>query len=336
VNILLCSVGRRPYLVRWFREALRDTGVDGKVIAADLDELAPAGEFADEFVAAPRSSDPGYRDWLAALLRESDISLAVSINDFELSEWSLLPREKEWAALVRLETQVQQLVEDKFAMSSALADAGIPTPFTWLGTEAGEIAGQGEEFVTKGRFGSASRGLRFPESAELERAVAAASAEVTTRQSVPALEQDEFLPEELVIIQKRVSGVEYGLDIVSDFDGTFAGVLARRKIVMRAGETDRAESVEVGAFEHIARKISEVVPHPGTIDVDVIVDDDGQPWVIDINPRFGGGYPFSHLAGARVPHAYVAWAAGLPVEAEWLNSSSGVTGGKYVEAVRVR
>lgn len=66
-----------------------------------------------------------------------------------------------------------------------------------------------------------------------------------------------------------------------------------------------------------------------------MVDSDGGSYVIDINPRFGGGYPFSHLAGARIPNAYVAWAAGLPVADDWLCSEAGVISGKCVEAVRV-
>ena len=108
-NILLSSVGRRPYLVRGFREALAATGVDGVVIAADLDPLSPARAFADDFVQAPALTDDAYPDWLASLLADRGIGLAVSINDFELSEWAHLPETPEWSALVRLSAASQQL-----------------------------------------------------------------------------------------------------------------------------------------------------------------------------------------------------------------------------------
>ena len=126
-----------------------------------------------------------------------------------------------------------------------------------------------------------------------------------------------------MIIQERIDGPEYGLDVVCDLHRDYAGVLARRKITMRAGETDRAESVAPGGLADVARRIAEAVPHAGTIDVDVMVAADDTPYVIDVNPRFGGGYPFSHLAGARIPDAYVAWAAGLPVAEEWLQPEIG-------------
>lgn len=335
MNILLSSVGRRPYLVRWFREALAANGQSGSIIAADLDPTAPAQAVADDFVLAPRVGDPGYRNWLGELLAERQIGLAVSINDFELSEWAQLPRTQEWEALVRLTPQTQGLVEDKFAMGEVLNRFDVPNPRTWLGGDKSHSGGRYARYVTKGRFGSASRGLRFTDALGLEAAVSAAAREVTTRQGQPALEQMEIPPEDLVIVQEQIVGEEYGLDVVCDLEGTFAGVLARRKIAMRSGETDRAESVEGQMFEQLARRVAQAVPHPGTIDVDVIINKAGVPFVIDINPRFGGGYPFSHLAGARIPNAYIAWAAGLPVAEEWLAADAGVIGGKFVEAGRI-
>ena len=334
MNILLSSVGRRPYLVRWFRDALLANGIEGQVIAADVDPLSPARAFADDFVQAPPVTDPRYRRWLGELLTSREIGVAVSINDFELSEWAHLPVTDEWEPLVRLSAAGQQLVEDKYLMSTSFTAPAMPR--TWLGGDAQRALeeSRGGGFVVKGRFGSASRGLGFCEASGLADAVAAATAEVTDRRGVPALLQKECAPRDLVIIQDRIHGPEYGLDVVNDLDGNFAGVLARRKIAMRAGETDRAETVDASAFERVAREIAVALGHVGSIDVDVMVDGD-VPYVIDVNPRFGGGYPFSHLAGARVPDAYVAWAAGQAVPADWLRAEAGVISGKFVDTVQV-
>lgn len=330
MRILLSSVGRRPYLVRWFRDALAANGVEGTVLAADVDPDAPSRPFADGFVSAPKVVDPGYESWLRQTLVDHDVDLAVSINDFELSTWATLPEDPAWAPLVRLDAGTQRLVEDKFATSQALLEAGVTSPVTWLGSTPSTEDAAGP-FVTKGRYGSASRGLRFVDRAGLPGALEEASGEVTTRQGVPALQQDAVPPAELIVIQERIDGVEYGLDVVCDLEGRYAGVLARRKITMRSGETDRAVSVDAAPFESIARGIAEAIPHPGTIDVDVFVDASGDIYVIDINPRFGGGYPFSHMAGARVPECYVAWALGRKAGAEWLRCRPDVVAGKFVE-----
>lgn len=334
MNILLSAVGRRPYLVRWFQEALSANGVSGKVVAADHDPHSPAKSYADEFVVAPRVDDAGYSDWLAEVLETHQIDLAVSINDFELSVWATLPTAEEWRPLVRLTASTQHLIEDKSAMSTALTTAGVEIPPTWIANEFphGHVRG---DFVTKGRFGSGSRGLRFTNEVDLLETIDDAVREVTTRQGVPALAQDEAPPAELLVVQREIAGTEFGLDVVCDLDGRFQSVLAREKIGMRSGETDRAISTDPARFEEIALGIAKAVPHPGLVDVDVIVDPEGTPVVIDINPRFGGGYPFSHLAGAHVPSAYVAWRAGLPVNDSWLRSSAGIVSGKFVEVAAV-
>ena len=79
---------------------------------------------------------------------------------------------------------------------------------------------------------------------------------------------------------------------------------------MRAGETDIAEVVVADArFESLARSLAELSQHPGCMDVDVF-DVDGELMVLEMNARFGGGYPFSHSAGADMPRALVSWLHG--------------------------
>lgn len=335
MNILLSSSGRRPYLVKWFQDALKANNIDGKVIVADLDPLAPARQFADTFVTAPAVTDPTYRSWLEQTLAEQNVELAVSINDFELSEWAQLEDNAKWQSLVRLDGHVQTKVEDKYAMSEFFEQSGIPSPKTWLGKTPPQENLQCKEFVTKGRFGSASRGLQFVDLSGLDKAIETATEEVTDRTGQQALRQDKVPPTELVLVQEKIDGIEYGLDVVSDLNGDFVSVLVRRKIAMRGGETDRAECIDASDFQEIARRVAQAVPHPGTIDVDIIVDSGGTPFVIDVNPRFGGGYPLSHVAGARIPNAYVAWSAGLPVPKKWFTYELGAIAGKYVETVRV-
>ena len=49
---------------------------------------------------------------------------------------------------------------------------------------------------------------------------------------------------------------------------------------------------------------------------------------MELNPRFGGGYPFSHAAGANVPSALIAWRRGLAPKPEWLRVRPGVLSAK--------
>ncbi len=113
-----------------------------------------------------------------------------------------------------------------------------------------------------------------------------------------------------------------------------SGVLARRKVRMRAGETDKAVTVDPAPCTRIAERIAEASDLTGLIDVDVFVDDFGGASVIDINPRFGGGYPFVHLAGADVPLYYLAQAFGVDIGESWNRYEWNVVSAKF-ESIRV-
>lgn len=332
INVLLCSAGRRPYLVKWFKEALTLNQLDGEVIVADADLTAPAKAFADGFLQAPPVEDPAYRTWLLETIGQREISVAFSINDFELSTWANLGEDDyELNRLIRLSRQTQALAEDKLAMSHLLTSAGLTNPPTVLASAAETL--NGEAWVTKGRYGSGSRGLAFVSNEELSSAISRAVDEVTSPTGGKPRSLSEAL--DCLIIQPRIEGQEYGLDVVADLDGNFAGVLARKKIAMRNGETDKAVSVDPAPFVDLARKLVGVLGHRGSVDVDVIQDANGDLWLIDINPRFGGGYPLSHLAGAHLPAAVVAWCAGLAPQSDWLQCEPGIVAAKYVEATVV-
>jgi carbamoyl-phosphate synthase large subunit len=49
--------------------------------------------------------------------------------------------------------------------------------------------------------------------------------------------------------------------------------------------------------------------HIGNLDCDIF-ESDGRYYLLEMNPRFGGGYPFSHVAGANYPDAICTWIEG--------------------------
>ena len=97
--------------------------------------------------------------------------------------------------------------------------------------------------------------------------------------------------------QKRISGQEYGLDILNDFSGKYVSCCIKKKLLMRSGETDQAEIVFNNELVNLAKKISKKLKHIGNLDCDVIKSKNKKIFVIDLNPRFGGGYPFTHMYG---------------------------------------
>ena len=337
-TVVIGSAGRRLYLVDWFREAFADLGLDGRVVVTENDPTSAAASYGDIGRTLPRYVDPAYGPALLELVDELRPAVFLSVNDYELMHLhvatDLAEAMRERGILVPGVDRAWQLgCADKLRMAQLLEGIGVPTPRTVTGDdEAGiaEIAAASERLVVKHRLGSGSSGLALVAADGVRAAIDAAI------DSAPAPADGSAPGGQDVVVQPCLPGVEHGVDIVGDLrePGELRAVLARRKVRMRAGETDKAASVDPAPFVANAEKIARAAQLTGLIDTDMFLAEGGEPSVIDINPRFGGGYPFVHLAGADVPRYYLARALGLEIDEDWREYAPGVISAKH-ESVRV-
>ena len=116
------------------------------------------------------------------------------------------------------------------------------------------------------------------------------------------------------MIQEKLTGAEFGLDIMNDLEGNNVGVSVKQKLAMRAGETDKAVTLDLPEVREMGRKIGHALKHIGNLDVDIMQRANGDYCVLELNPRFGGGYPFSYEAGVNMPKAIISWAKGEKVD----------------------
>lgn len=124
--------------------------------------------------------------------------------------------------------------------------------------------------------------------------------------------------DEYILIQETLTGSEFGLDVMNDLKGNNVGVSVKQKLAMRAGETDRAVIRDLPEVREIGRKIGEALRHIGNLDVDIMQRADGTYCVLELNPRFGGGFPFSYEAGVNMPKAIIQWVKGESVDPSML------------------
>lgn len=328
MNVLLTCAGRRNYLIKAFQEAL---GGRGQVFATDCLPEAPALQEADRGFALPPIHDAEYAHELLQLCQDQQIGLLVPLNDLELPRLSRLA-EQLWKNGTRAVISSPAVIDccgDKFATYQFLGSQGIPTPNTQLAlAEALSDLEHGKlswPLIIKPRWGSGSIGIEIAADVE-ELHLAYRYAGKAVRNSCLA-RASQAQPEQCLLIQERVEGLEYGMDIVNDLNGRYVATLIKRKLSMRAGETDRAVTVHDQQLEALGKRIGQTLRHVGNLDCDVIVGTDG-PRVLEMNPRFGGSYPFSHQAGANLPAALLAWARGETPQPEWLRVRENITSAK--------
>ena len=326
-KIVLGSAGHRPWLFEWFKEALHRLGISGEVIALGHDPRSPGFQAADRGVVMPPYNSDSYQGQMTEWFASERPSLFLSLNDYEhvvLADG--LAREiRRLGCAVGGVAPGNDIAADKYVMASELSARGIQTPATRLGSESRQVArraGTNDRFVVKHRFGSGSSGIQIVGAEDLPDAVACSMRDALNARGISVRSDPD-----LVVVQDFLSGSEHGIYGVFSVDEEpgLLGVLAQRKIRMRHGGTDCAVTVDAAIFDEGMRTIGTVLGPRGIVNVDVIVDEHGTCSVIDINPRFGGGYPFMHLAGADVPSVLVQSALGLQVDGTSMAYDVGVT-----------
>ncbi|MBN1795541.1 MAG: ATP-grasp domain-containing protein [Sedimentisphaerales bacterium] len=288
MRILLSSVGRRGYLVKFFREALAEKD---EIWGGDGSRYAPAFAYCDKRIILPKVNEPSYIDHLIQLCQKNKIDMIVPLIDPELKVLAA-QRDRFFDAdimVVVSPLQTVQIAFDKYLTYQFGKENDIPVPYTVITVEeANELLAKGIikwPLVVKPRQGSASKNITCCHNEkQLENAF----------QSCP-----------MPMIQEWMQGKEYGYDIFGDRDYRVISVYCKLKLAMRAGETDKAVSKNDKQLIALGVKIAENLQIFGPIDVDVMVGENG-PKLLEINPRFGGGYPCSHFCGADFPRKLIA------------------------------
>lgn len=102
---------------------------------------------------------------------------------------------------------------------------------------------------------------------------------------------------DVLMIQEFLDGQEIGADVYVDMvSGEVVSIFTKKKLKMRAGETDKAVSFKDPVlFELIERFVRET-GFKGQVDIDVF-NIGGEYYISEVNPRFGGGYPHAYESG---------------------------------------
>ncbi len=335
MNVLLTSVGRRAYMVKYFKDAL---GAGGQVHVCNSDDLTVAFHYADKAVVSPLIYSDEYIPFLLNYCKENKIEILISLFDIDLL---VLARNKEkfeaiGTRVIVSEPELISICNDKWQTYQFLKNNGFHTPKTYLTLQKTMLAIESGELkypiVIKPRFGCGSIALSIVED-ELALLYYYSRNVRTINKSYLRYESDSV--EEKIIYQECLKGQEYGADIINDLQGNFRQVNVRKKVAMRAGETDIAKLVDEPSISEALERLGRLTGHIGNMDTDVFLVD-GKPYVLEMNARFGGGYPFSHIGGCNLPKAIVDWSQGKDVNESVLQCQVGIIAYKELTLTKTK
>jgi len=280
-NILFCSVGRRAKLLKDFRESMNGCG---KLIATDMSPVAPALFFADETYLVPPISAPDYFDKVKEIIVKSDTKAITTLIDpeiellakhrSELVKMGILPLcPAEWTA---------HLCFDKYEMFKHLHTKGVRTVLTYNSLESfkeGLSAGEVDFPVfMKPISGSGSVGI----------------GRCNTMQEVEEKWDDGKFT---YIIQELMTGGDCDADVYVDcISHKPVAVFSKRKIESRIGGASKTISYKDPKLFAFVEEVCSVLELNGPCDMDFFIKD-GEYYLSEINPRFGGAYLHAYGAG---------------------------------------
>ena len=281
MNILILSAGTRNKIVQYFVKTLNGMG---KVIATDMSNLAPAIYEADKYYIVPKMTAPEYLDVVLDICKKEEITGVLSLIDPELS---LLAENREkfeaiGTTVIGSSYTLCEMSLDKFQM------------YSWLKTHGYRCA---KSYIDKDAFfADVDAGvITYPVFVKPARGSASISiSKVYDREMVELL----FAHEDGLMIQEFLDGQEIGADVYIDMvSHEVVSIFTKKKLKMRAGETDKAVSFKNEKLLGLIEQFVKEAGYSGQIDIDIF-DVNGEYYISEVNPRFGGGYPHAFESGA--------------------------------------
>lgn len=277
----MLSAGRRCELLKDFRKTMGD---NGKIVATDISVTAPAIYMADKYYIVPRIDDDNYIPTILDICKKEEIQAVTTLIDPEIMILAEHRKEFEEIGVEVLAPykETAELCFDKFRMFQYLKEKNIRTVLTY-----GDI----ESFEE----GIAKKEIDFPVFVKPRRGSGSVGARKIT--SMEHLKEAMIQDQSLIIQEFMGDALDIDADIYVDtISNQAVSLFSKRKLETKIGGASKTVSFKDEKLNQFANKALEVFKFNGPIDMDLWYKD-GEYYLSEINPRFGGGYLHAYGAG---------------------------------------
>ena len=285
-NIIITSAGQRVALVRDFKETLVRFYAEAKVFTTDMNpELAPAAYVSDGCFEVLRVTDENYISQLLDICKKNEIGMIVPTIDTELlvlAENKKLFNDNDIIVCVS-DLDFIKVCRDKRNTGDFLEKHNIRVP------KAVDKNNPTFPLFAKPYDGSLSTNLHYIKNAE-------------------ELTQDILDDPKLLFMEyiDKETYKEYTIDMYYGTDNCVKCIVPRERIKIRAGEINKGRTVKCPLMDYIKERLDKIEGCIGCICIQVFFNPLTEDVVgIEINPRFGGGYPQSYAAGGNYPEMLI-------------------------------
>jgi carbamoyl-phosphate synthase large subunit len=282
-RILFTSPGRRFELINFFKEEFNGY----EFIGADAFKTSPAAYILDRVYEVSLKIDENYLDGVIDVCKKEKPEFVIPLLDPELL---LFAKNKKRFKEINVHVwvpdyEIVELSDDKYLMYTRFKDSVIDLAETWLLKDflGKNVQPSYENVILKPVKGSASRGVYK-----------------TTLPVIKNLVLSEKLDEDYYIVQQSINfDFEVTVDLYGDGEGNVIEYCQRKRISTRGGEVEKGITVNLSQVTKLIQKVVSELKILGVANIQVMLEGE-KVYLGEINPRFGGGYPLSHKAGANM------------------------------------
>jgi len=300
MNVLLTSAGRRVSLVKEIKETLSKLNLQGQVHAIDMNpELSSSCHVADKSAPCPKASNPEYTKFVLDYCIQNDIKVIIPTIDTELENLAN-DRDLFESKGIHIEVsspEICRIFRTKKSTANIFNTHNIPTPV----------------------IVDPQENSKYPLFAKLDnssRSIGACTV-VNYEHAKSLIEKSSNY-----VFQELVHGEEFTVDCYVSKKNKLLACVPRKRLEVRSGEVSKAKTEYHSKIEEIAHNIvSNIDGFRGTFCFQIFLSEK-EVSVIEINPRFGGGYPLSYNAGANFFELIFLEKLGknLPSKVKWKNN----------------
>jgi carbamoyl-phosphate synthase large subunit len=266
---------------------------DIRIVVTDIDPLSVGFHFADSHYVVPLVSDPNFIASIEDICSREQVNCILPTLEEEILQLAIAKHRFDEAGVTIPIPNVQsiEICCDKYLTYKFLQQQKIPTPKTFLAIEVSEL--NEDKYIVKPRSGRGSKHVYLANNI----------AETTFFANYV------YNP----IIQEFIYGIEYSIDTLADLDGNFLYCVVRERIATESGISCKGRIVKNRELEELARKIVTNLTLIGPTCIQIIVTPDGNPFVLEINLRIGGGAALSIASGVTIINDLIDIAKGKPI-----------------------
>ena len=282
MNILISSAGRRVSLIRAFQTEVKKRYPMAKVFASDAQpELSAACHVADGYFSVPVLNSPDYFEVLVNECESRSIGLIIPTIDTELLPLAQNREMLKKRGITPLVASIDFVSKcrDKREIHKFFEDHGVSVAKEY----------SKKDFVLP-LFIKPIDGSR--------------SVDTYLIRDKSELTDYHFENDKLMFLQYLDHNLyeEFTCDLYYSKDNRLKCAVPRKRIEVRDGEVYKALTVDNSLIPYIKEHLSYVDGAVGCLTAQFFKHkEEEKVYAIEINPRFGGGYPLSYLAGANYP-----------------------------------